>query len=127
MDIKPLHANFIELKGSLKEASDSDLKKIGQLISQHVLILMRDQELDRKDLIRITGTMGQHARRKYFFNDPEYPEIIRVTNKRDSEGKKMGVFADLELGWHSNGNTRKNPPLDAIALYCVKKGLCAFQ
>ncbi|MCJ8276853.1 MAG: TauD/TfdA family dioxygenase [Bdellovibrionales bacterium] len=122
MQIKPLKANFIQIDIPLKTASVSEIKEIGRLLNEHVLVLFRNQNLSKDDLIRITSVIGKHARRKFFFNDPEHPEIIRVTNKRDDGGNKLGVFADLELGWHSNGNTRKNPPLDAIALYCVKKG-----
>ena len=37
------------------------------------------------------------------------------------DGKKIGMFGDTELGWHSNGNSRHLIDKILISLYCVKE------
>lgn len=56
-----------------------------------------------------------------FMNPKKTPEIFLVTGKKDEDGKKLGMFGDTELGWHSNGNSRHNVDKILIALYCVKE------
>ena len=56
-------------------------------------------------------------------NPKEYPEIYLVTGKKDSDGNKIGMFGDTELGWHSNGNSRHNINKILVALYCVKEDI----
>ena len=57
-----------------------------------------------------------------FMNPKEYPEIFLVTGKK-VHGKKIGMFGDTELGWHSNGNSRHLIDKILIGLYCVKEDI----
>ena len=50
-------------------------------------------------------------------NPKEYPELFLVTGKCDKDGKKIGMFGDTELGWHSNGNSRHLIDKLSISLY----------
>ncbi len=120
-EISPCGALEIEI--NLQNASKEQLYEIAKLTCKNVTILIRNQNLTKKNLIEIYTTLGSAHKRKFFFSDDEYPEICLVTNKRSEKGEKLGVFADLELGWHSNGNTRSNPDQDLIMLYCEKPGL----
>jgi alpha-ketoglutarate-dependent taurine dioxygenase len=52
---------------------------------------------------------------------PDYPGLFRVTNER-KDGDKIGIFADKELDWHSNGNGRKSGKECCVALYCIRPG-----
>ena len=52
---------------------------------------------------------------------PDYLGLFRVTNER-KDGEKIGIFADKELDWHSNGNGRKSGKECCAALYCVRPG-----
>jgi alpha-ketoglutarate-dependent 2,4-dichlorophenoxyacetate dioxygenase len=52
---------------------------------------------------------------------PDYPALFRVTNER-KDGEKIGLFADKELDWHSNGNGRPSGKESCVALYCVRPG-----
>ena len=54
-------------------------------------------------------------------NPKKNPEIFIVTAKKDKHGKKLGMFGETELGWHSNGNSRHNVITYLIALYCVEE------
>jgi taurine dioxygenase len=56
-----------------------------------------------------------------FMNPKKNPEIFIVTGKKDKWGKKLGMFGEGELGWHSNGNSRHNVEHILIGLYCVKE------
>ena len=51
----------------------------------------------------------------------DYPGLFRVTNER-KDGEKIGILADKELDWHSNGNGRKSGKECCVALYCVRPG-----
>lgn len=53
-------------------------------------------------------------------NDPDHPEIFKVSGERDDKGNRIGMFGDGELGWHSNGNSRHLIDKILIGLYCVK-------
>jgi alpha-ketoglutarate-dependent taurine dioxygenase len=53
-------------------------------------------------------------------NPKEYPELFLVSDRKDEQGKKLGMFGGGELGWHSNGNSRHLIDKILIALYCVK-------
>ena len=55
-----------------------------------------------------------------FMNPKDHPEIFLVTGKK-VDGKKIGMFGDTELGWHSNGNSRHLIDKILISLYCVKE------
>ena len=52
-------------------------------------------------------------------NPKEYPELFLVTGKCDKDGKKIGMFGDTELGWHSNGNSRHLIDKILISFYCI--------
>ena len=56
-----------------------------------------------------------------FFMQSDYPGLFRVTNER-KDGEKIGILADKELDWHSNGNGRKSGKECCVALYCVRPG-----
>ena len=55
-----------------------------------------------------------------FMNSKEHPELFYVTDHRDEEGKKIGMFGGGELGWHSNGNSRHKIEKILISLYCIE-------
>ena len=65
--------------------------------------------------------IGNVLKPDQFFMHPDYPGLFRVTNER-KDGEKIGIFADKELDWHSNGNGRKSGKECCVALYCVRPG-----
>ena len=90
--------------------------------TQHVgHSIWHEQDFDDKQLAEFMKSIGECETPDLFMNPKETPEIFLVTGKKDEEGKKLGMFGDTELGWHSNGNSRHNVDKILIALYCVKE------
>ena len=109
---------------NLKDKSREEIKEWAINIPKDNVVLFRNQDLSKQDLVNIYKGIGRTyaPRKKEFFCDDEYPELFRVTNKRVN-GEKTGVFADKELDWHSNGNARDQGKECCIALYCVQEGV----
>ena len=80
-----------------------------------------DQELDANSYTTLMKRFGECETPNLFMNPKKNPEIFIVTGKKDKHGKKLGMFGDTELGWHSNGNSRHNVDKILIGLYCVEE------
>ena len=84
-------------------------------------IIFHEQNFNEASYIKFMKSFGECEAPGYFMNPKEYPEIYLVTSKKDKHGKKIGMFGDTELGWHSNGNSRHNVSHILIGLYCVNE------
>jgi len=73
-----------------------------------------------KDFIDYMKQYGELEAPGQFMNSKDQPELFYVTNERDKEGNKIGMFGGGELGWHSNGNSRHLIDKILIGLYCVE-------
>lgn len=107
----------------LKNMSGDEIRVWAKCIPADNVIILEDQGLEKTDLVRIydaIGTVLMPAEQE-FFCDPEYRQLMRVTNER-VEGEKTGLFADKELDWHSNANGRDAGTECCVALYCVRPG-----
>ncbi|MCZ0932380.1 MAG: TauD/TfdA family dioxygenase [Oligoflexia bacterium] len=111
-----------EIFVDIKLATTETVKEIVSLVPRHITVILKKQHLTAETFVSLVKKAGFTNRHDYYFNDPDYPEISRVTNERDASGHRVGVFPSAELSWHSAGNNRKHPE-QFIALYCVKKGL----
>ncbi len=112
----------------LKDMSNEEIRLWGKTLAKDNVILLKNQDCSKEDLVRIYDSIGRVAKpvdrktgKKEFFADDDYPQLMRVTNER-KDGEKIGIFADKELGWHSNGNAREQGKECCVALYCVKEG-----
>jgi taurine dioxygenase len=79
-------------------AADSTLIKT--LWAEHKLLLFRNQQLDEPSLVRFSRYFGDleiHVRTEYLSR--EHPEILYVSNIQEN-GRKVGILADTEVGWH---------------------------
>ena len=112
----------IEIIANICSVNERTLEMIASLIPKHVTVVLRNQSLTAEKMVSIIKTIGYCYKKPYFACHENVPEILNVTNKRDSSGKKLGIFADFEVAWHTNGSTRKNPE-KFIALYCKKPGV----
>jgi len=105
----------------LSKLSVDELKDFGRNIIKDNIVVVRNQKCNEEDILRICETFGTVLKPKQFFMHPEYPGLFRVTNRREN-GEKIGIFADKELDWHSNGNGRPSGKESCVALYCVEPG-----
>jgi hypothetical protein len=77
-------------------------------------------DLDENQFADMMNQFGDPETPGLFMNSKQNPEIFYVTNERDQEGSKIGMFGGGELGWHSNGNSRHNNTKNLVGLYCVE-------
>ena len=100
--------------------NDQELKELINNVMTEGCALLYDQELNEQQYVSTFKRIGECEAPGLFMNHKDYPEIFFVTGERDSEGKKIGMFGDGELGWHSNGNSRHLIDKILIGLYCIK-------
>ncbi len=113
----------LKIKTQIKSFDNKKLKQLSDAIHREGVAVLYNQDLNEKDYIDTMKKFGECETPMLFMNPKEYPEIFLVTGKRDNEGKKIGMFGDTELGWHSNGNSRHLIDKILIALYCVKEDI----
>ena len=83
--------------------------------------IYHEQDLNADQYVELMKRFGNCEAPNLFMNPKKNPEIFIVTGKKDKWGKKLGMFGEGELGWHSNGNSRHNVEHILIGLYCVKE------
>lgn len=121
MDKKPLNNIGYEYNIDFNRMSKDELHEFGRAIPADNVILVRNQNLTEERLLQVLETIGNVLKPDQFFMHPDYPGLFRVTNER-KDGEKIGIFADKELDWHSNGNGRKSGKESCVSLYCIKPG-----
>ncbi len=105
------------------ELDDVHLQQHMTTIQKQGVAVYYDQNLTADELCELARRIGEPEAPDLFMNPKEHPEIYLVTGKRDDDGKKIGMFGDTELGWHSNGNSRHKIDKILIGLYCVEEDI----
>ena len=118
------NAGGIEVDFDPLNSKNKLLERFVRAIPEHNLILIRNIPKNKSKLVKMINRIGKtHIRPEgLYYTDPDAIEITRVTNQRDINGSKIGLFADLELCWHCNGTLRKDVKETTLILYCVKPG-----
>ena len=107
-----------ELNIDLKSLSEDQLKYLTILTAYNTNILIRNQNLSKKEYASILRTFGKNQKRDLWFEDKDNHELMYVTNKHMlGKEKKQGLFATGELDWHCNGPMSIDPE-DCVTLYC---------
>lgn len=101
--------------------NDEELTKVAREIQEGNPVLFFEQDLTQSDYVKLMKRFGEPETPKLWMNPKDNPEIFIVTGKRYEDGSKVGMFGDKELGWHSNGNSRKDVKKILVALYCEKE------
>ena len=76
------------------------LTAIKELWAEHKLLLFRNQSVSESTLVDFSRGFGEleiHVRKEYL--SPTHPEILYISNIVD-EGRRVGILADTEVGWH---------------------------
>ena len=106
----------------IKDMSNIEMLDVANSIHKQGVAVFYNQEMNESEYIKTMKRFGECEAPDLFMNPKEYPEIFLVTGKKVN-GKKIGMFGDTELGWHSNGNSRHLIDKILIALYCVKEDI----
>jgi alpha-ketoglutarate-dependent taurine dioxygenase len=74
-----------------------------ELVKEYGIITWKKQvNVSRAEYVDFQKKIGYHQPADMWCNDPEYPEIFRVTNKKLNEYGDEGLFSHGELDWHCN-------------------------
>jgi taurine dioxygenase len=102
---------------------ESVLKSVAEELLNKGAVLAHEQDMNEETYVTFMKQFGECETPGLFMNPMKYPEIFLVTGKLNNKGKKIGMFGDSELGWHSNGNSRHNIDKIVIALYCINEDI----
>lgn len=95
------------------------MDEIRRLWWEHQLLLFRAQSLEEEDLVRFSRKLGPleiHVRSEFL--SPDNPEILLISNI-EQDGRKIGILADGEVGWHYDQIYLPKPAVGSL--------LCAVQ
>ncbi len=114
-----------EIKGvDVTKVNDAAFSEIQQALYNHLVILFRDQDIDDPKFLKFARYFGEIdlPRKTRIDNDPwipEHPEIIVVSNLKDSAGREMGALGASEAFWHSDMTYLDDVPLYSL-LYALE-------
>lgn len=97
-----------------------NISKTAQHVQRKGYAIFHDVQFTEREYIDYMKQFGELESPGLFMNPKDYPEIFIVTDKKDEDGKKIGMFGGGELGWHSNGNSRHLIDKILISLYCIE-------
>lgn len=108
----------------LKTMTDNALLKLIRQIPNYLAVIAKKQIFTKIELGEFVNRIGHsdNTKKDLFYNEHNIPSLIRVTNKRDHQGRKTGLFENKELGWHCNGASRKNCNEVTLILFCENPG-----
>lgn len=122
LEVRPLAETFgAEVLGvTISRDMDPDVfNEIKALWLRYELLLFRDQQIEKEDLIafsRMIGPLEIHLREEWL--NKTHPEILQISNIREN-GKPTGALADGEVGWHFDQIYLPKPAIASL-LYSVK-------
>lgn len=88
--------------------SDDLAHELREALARHLVLVFRDQHLDRAAQKRLTTAFGQPMRLPYIVPMADDPEVIRVIKEADD---RSGVFGG---DWHSDMSFVEEPPSGSI-------------
>lgn len=127
IELRPLSENIgVEVLGlDLREALDDDaIAELRQAWLDHIVLVMRGQELSQEQLIRFTtyfGKQGELSRPKEYRTKGHFdllPGIMLISNIREN-GEPIGALPDGEMMFHHDMLHAKLPH-KATILYSVE-------
>ena len=100
--------------------NDEQLRDLVNKIQTQGLSIHHEQQFTEAQIVEFFKRIGECEAPGLFMNPKEHPELFLVSDRKDEQGNKLGMFGGGELGWHSNGNSRHLIDKILIALYCIK-------
>ncbi|MCX8132590.1 MAG: TauD/TfdA family dioxygenase [Rhodovarius sp.] len=82
--------------------ADADLRTLLRALGAHGVLCFPNQDLDAAELARFGARFGElEVNVANMFHAPGHPEVMILSNKRDAEGRPIGL-ADAGQGWHTD-------------------------
>ncbi|MDH4606976.1 TauD/TfdA family dioxygenase [Pseudomonas sp. BN102] len=105
-----------EISGvNLGDAARSDdlFAEIRQLLLQHKVLFLRDQDISRADHVAFARRFGELEDHPVAGSDPENPGLVRIYKNPDQPNDRY------ENAWHTDATWREAPPMGCV-LRCVE-------
>ena len=104
---------IVNHKIKLKEMNNEDIRVWSKNIAKDNVVLLKDQNLSKEDLVRIYDSIGRvcmpvdrKTGKKEFFADDDYPQLMRVTNERkDGETRYSEITLSTAPSKHSSSES----------------------
>ncbi len=131
LDITPITETFGAIISGVKlsnQMSQDELNQIKSYWNRYQILLFRDQDLSKEDIIGFSRELGDleiHIRNEWL--NETHPEILQISNI-NVDGKPIGALSDGEVGWHYDQIYLKRPALGSL-LCSVKippEGGCTY-
>ena len=108
--------------GDVRELEEDARARLRAALSEHLVLVIRDQALSDQELIAFGRTFGELDAAPLAYTDGHkarsHEEVIVVSNVKES-GVPIGVLGDAEVVWHSD-NSYRETPLAASMLYGIE-------
>jgi taurine dioxygenase len=101
------------------QLDDATFATIHRAFLDHCLLVFRDQHLTPEQHIAFSrrfGPLTEHVIDQFLL--PGYPQILRISNKKDQRGENLGL-ADAGRYWHSDLSYAAKPSLGSL-LYALE-------
>jgi taurine dioxygenase len=99
--------------------SDATFEAVHRAFLDHCLLVFRDQNLTPDQHVAFSARFGpltEHVIDQFLL--PGYPQILRISNKKDSAGQNVGLV-DAGRYWHSDLSYAEVPSLGSM-LYSLE-------
>ncbi len=85
------------------ELSDADLALLRQAMRAHLVLVLRGHaHPGDAELVRFGERFGELVKGSELFGLSSVPEILRINNVVDEDGKPQGLLASSDLDWHAD-------------------------
>lgn len=108
----------------INNTTEEDFVAIRAAWMKYLVLRIRGQEFDDDAHLAFGRGFGhlELSPRALLTGDPwypEYPELSRITNIVDENGKKTGTLGNAEAYWHTDMNYLEEPPMGSM-LHALK-------
>jgi taurine dioxygenase len=103
----------------INNVSDEDFSTIRAVWMKYLVLRIRGQKFDDDAHLAFGRGFGDlELSPKALLTGvawhPDYPELSRITNIVDKDGKKTGTLGNAEAYWHTDMNYLEEPPMGSM-------------
>ena len=115
--------NFgVHIEIDLKQCSVSELIEIINFCKKERLVILKNQIISVERFAEINAIWGKHVPKKIWSSHPDFPQIIRITNKEVTPGVKGFLHTNQAVDWHSDWGGFSLIAPDVTVLWCIEPG-----
>ncbi|MCH9672670.1 MAG: TauD/TfdA family dioxygenase [Gammaproteobacteria bacterium] len=112
MQLQPIDGSFAREVTGVKlwsASTEPDAKWLADAFAENPVLVFRRQALNDQDLLRFGGLFGAPQEYAETHWQSSCPEVVFVSNMRNSRGELIGGLANKELKWHTDQSYYATP------------------